>query len=142
MIRNSAARLMLASTLAILPGCVSPREEAVLRAAKSLEGQPRDRAVSAFGLPRRTTIENGFTVSYWPMSEVEQYVGVSNKRIVDKADGNAVLSETMGVKLKEHRHVCYVELTSDRRSIIVKSKLIGNVAGCASIVANLQRGDR
>jgi hypothetical protein len=60
------------SAVLILAGCVSANDGKILYAVKSLEGQKREKVVAAFGSPSHTTIENGATISYWPMTEIEQ----------------------------------------------------------------------
>jgi len=93
--------------------------------------------IAALGPPNRTTIEKGRTTSYWLMTEIEQYVGVSNKRIVSRVTGNHSVSESMGVKLKEHRHECFIEIKSDSSAIILTSEIIGSARGCSAVVTKL-----
>ncbi len=109
-VANKAATVCL---LSLLAGCVSSGNRDVSHAVKALEGQPRQQALNAFGRPSLTTIKNGQSISYWPMAEVEQYLGPSNLRIVD---GQTVVSETQGVKLKERRLNCVVKVTANAAS--------------------------
>ncbi|MBY3592361.1 hypothetical protein HJA87_21140 [Rhizobium bangladeshense] len=137
--RGLFERVRLLFALAVLAGCVSAGDDdaKIIRAVAGLKGQPRDSVIAALGPPNRTTIENGRTTSYWLMTEVEQYVGVSNKRTVSRLNGNNSVSESMGVKLKEHRHECFIEIKSDPSAIIITSEIIGSAVGCSAVVTKL-----
>ncbi|WP_222399263.1 hypothetical protein [Rhizobium leguminosarum] len=135
-VANKAATVCL---LSLLAGCVSSGNRDVSHAVKALEGQPRQQALNAFGRPSLTTIKNGQSISYWPMAEVEQYLGPSNLRIVD---GQTVVSETQGVKLKERRLNCVVKVTANAASTIIHSEVTGDAGGCAKVVEKLKSTER
>jgi hypothetical protein len=131
-------KVLVGTLVSFLVGCVSSGDADVSHAVKALEEQPRQRALDAFGPPRQTTIENGTSVSYWPMTEVEQFVGPSNLREFRTVDGKAVISETQGVKLKERRLDCVVKISANTASIITKSEIIGDPGGCAKVAEKLK----
>jgi hypothetical protein len=131
-----ANRASIVGLVSLLAGCVSSGDAEVSRAVKALEGQSRQQALKALGHPSLTTIKNGQSISYWPMAEVEQYLGPSNLRIVN---GPTVVSETQGVKLKERRLNCVLEVTADSASMITLSEITGDAGGCAKAVEKLKQ---
>jgi hypothetical protein len=82
----------------------------------------------------KVIIENGETESYWLKVDRETYAGLSNRREVKTVDGQAQVSETEGMKIKEHRRDCIIKITADAASIIRTSEIIGNPANCENLL--------
>ena len=125
----------------ILAGCaVATDDDAkITSAVVSLNGHSRATAEAAFGDPYYTVISKGVATSYWLMTQTEEYLGVSNKRIIRQVDGRPVVHETEGVLMKQHRHKCVVEIKSDATSTIIESNIHGNARGCKDAIAKLSR---
>jgi hypothetical protein len=97
-------------------------------------GQPRDAAIARLGRPNKVIIENGETESYWLKVDVETYAGLSNRREVRNVDGQSRVSETEGMKIKEHRRDCIIKITANAASTIKTSEIIGNPANCETLL--------
>ncbi|MGO4610787.1 hypothetical protein AB4142_31115, partial [Variovorax sp. 2RAF20] len=74
----------------------------------SLVGQPLDAAIARLGRPNKVIIDKGATESYWLKVDVETYAGLSNKREIRTLNGQVRISETEGMKIKEHRRDCII----------------------------------
>jgi hypothetical protein len=70
----------------ILAGCavVTDSNAKIASAVVSLNGQSRARAEAAFGAPYDIVIPKDVATSYWLMTQTEEYLGVSNKRIISQ----------------------------------------------------------
>ncbi|KJF67702.1 hypothetical protein [Rhizobium nepotum] len=123
----------LVGMLTIVSACASTGQAEVSRTVASLVGQPREAAIARFGRPNKVIIENGETESYWLKVEVETYAGLSNRREARIVNGQTQISETEGMKIKEHRRDCIIKVTADAASIIKTSEIIGNPASCENI---------
>ena len=123
----------LAAVLVVVAGCTSTGETQVSRTVASFVGQPRDAAIARLGRPNKVIIENGETESYWLKVDVETYAGLSNRREVKTVDGQARVSETEGMKIKEHRRDCIIKITANAASTVKTSEIIGNPANCADL---------
>ncbi len=124
----------LAAVLVVVAGCTSTGETQVSRTVASFVGQPRDAAIARLGRPNKVIIENGETKSYWLKVDVETYAGLSNRREVKTVDGQARVSETEGMKIKEHRRNCIIKITANAASTIKTSEIIGNRANCETLL--------
>ncbi len=124
----------LAAVLVVVAGCSSTGETQVSRTVASFVGQPRDAAIARLGRPNKVIIENGETESYWLKVDVETYAGLSNRREVKTVDGQARVSETEGMKIKEHRRDCIIKITANAASTIKTSEIIGNRANCETLL--------
>lgn len=124
----------LAAVLVVVAGCTSTDETQVSRTVASFVGQPRDAAIARLGRPNKVIIENGETESYWLKVDVETYAGLSNRREVKTVDGQARVSETEGMKIKEHRRDCIIKITANAASTIKTSEIIGDPANCETLL--------
>ncbi|EPR10290.1 hypothetical protein F7R04_23910 [Agrobacterium radiobacter] len=124
----------LAAVLVVVAGCTSTGETQVSRTVASFVGQPRDAAIARLGRPNKVIIENGETESYWLKVDVETYAGLSNRREVKTVDGQARVSETEGMKIKEHRRDCIIKITANAASTIKTSEIIGDPANCETLL--------
>ncbi|KJF71631.1 hypothetical protein [Agrobacterium arsenijevicii] len=124
----------LVGVLAVISACATTGQTDVSRTVPSLVGQPRDAAIARFGRPNKVIIEKGATESYWLKVDVETYAGLSNKREARTVDGQMRISETEGMKIKEHRRDCIIKITADAASTIKTSEIIGDPANCENII--------
>ena len=124
----------LAAALAIMTACTSTGQTEISRTVSGFVGQPRDAAIARLGRPNKVIIENGATESYWLKVDVETYAGLSNRREYKTVNGQAQISETEGMKIKEHRRDCIIKITADAASTIRTSEIIGNPASCENIL--------
>lgn len=124
----------LLAVLAVVAACTSAGETEVSRTVASFVGQPRDAAIARLGSPNKVIIENGETESYWLKVDVETYAGLSNRREIKSVEGQAQVSETEGMKIKEHRRDCIIKITADAASTITMSEIIGNPANCENLL--------
>jgi hypothetical protein len=124
----------LAAVLVVAAACTSTDETEISRTVAGFVGQPRDAAIARLGRPNKVIIENGATESYWLKVHVETYAGLSNRREIKAVDGQAQVSETEGMKIKEHRRDCIIKITADADSIIRTSEIIGNPASCGDFL--------
>ncbi|MCW0983330.1 hypothetical protein OK142_21115 [Agrobacterium sp. BT-220-3] len=124
----------LAAALAIVSACSSTGQTEISRTVAGFVGQPRDAAIARLGRPNKVIIENGATESYWLKVDVETYAGLSNRREYKTVNGQAQISETEGMKIKEHRRDCIIKITADAASTIKTSEIIGNPASCENIL--------
>jgi hypothetical protein len=124
----------LAAALAIMTACTSTGQTEISRTVSGFVGQPRDAAIARLGRPNKVIIENGATESYWLKVDVETYAGLSNRREYKTVNGQAQISETEGMKIKEHRRDCIINITADAVSTIRTSEIIGNPASCENIL--------
>lgn len=124
----------LVSVLAAISGCATTGQTDASRTVASLVGQPLDAAIARLGRPNKVIIEKGATESYWLKVDVETYAGLSNKREIRTVDGQVRISETEGMKIKEHRRDCIIKITADSASTIKTSEIIGNPANCENII--------
>lgn len=124
----------LAAVLVVVAACTSTDETQVSRTVASFVGQPRDAAIARLGRPNKVIIENGETESYWLKVDVETHAGLSNRREVKTVDGQARVSETEGMKIKEHRRDCIIKITANAASTIKTSEIIGNPANCETLL--------
>ncbi|WKL23305.1 hypothetical protein QYR00_22790 [Agrobacterium tumefaciens] len=124
----------LAAALAIMTACTSTGQTEISRTVSGFVGQPRDAAIARLGRPNKVVIENGATESYWLKVDVETYAGLSNRREYKTVNGQAQISETEGMKIKEHRRDCIIKITADAASTIRTSEIIGNPASCENIL--------
>lgn len=124
----------LAAALAIVSACSTTGQTEISRTVAGFVGQPRDAAIARLGRPKKVIIENGATESYWLKVDVETYAGLSNRREYKTVNGQAQISETEGMKIKEHRRDCIIKITADAASTIRTSEIIGNPASCENIL--------
>ena len=124
----------LTAALAIMTACTSTGQTEISRTVAGFAGQPRDAAIARLGRPNKVIIENGATESYWLKVDVETYAGLSNRREYKTVNGQAQISETEGMKIKEHRRDCIIKITADAASTIRTSEIIGNPASCENIL--------
>ncbi|CUX44121.1 hypothetical protein G3A56_17065 [Rhizobium oryzihabitans] len=124
----------LTAALAIVSACSSTGQTEISRTVAGFVGQPRDAAIARLGRPNKVIIENGATESYWLKVDVETYAGLSNRREYKTVNGQAQISETEGMKIKEHRRDCIIKITADAASTIRTSEIIGNPASCENIL--------
>lgn len=124
----------LAAALAIVTACTSTGQTEISRTVAGFVGQPRDAVIARLGRPNKVIIENGATESYWLKVDVETYAGLSNRREYKTVNGQAQISETEGMKIKEHRRDCIIKITADAASTIRTSEIIGNPASCENIL--------
>jgi len=103
-------------------------------AAVLTKGQPREAAIARLGRPNKVIIEKGATESYWLKVDVETYAGLSNRREYRTVDGQAQVSQTEGMKIKQHRRDCIIRITADAASIITTSEIIGDPASCGTVL--------
>ncbi len=124
----------LAAALAIMTACTSTGQTEISRTVAGFVGQPRDAAIARLGRPNKVIIENGATESYWLKVDVETYAGLSNRREYKTVNGQAQISETEGMKIKEHRRDCIIKITADAASTIRTSEIIGDPASCENLL--------
>lgn len=124
----------LAAVVVVVAACTSTGETEISRTVAGFVGQPRDAAIARLGRPNKVIIENGETESYWLKVDVETYAGLSNRREIRTVDGQARISETEGMKIKEHRRDCIIKITANAASTIKTSEIIGNPANCADLL--------
>ncbi|WP_425646520.1 hypothetical protein [Agrobacterium leguminum] len=124
----------LAAVLVVVAACTSAGETEISRTVAGFVGQPREAAIAQLGRPNKVIIENGETKSYWLKVDRETYAGLSNRREVKTVDGQAQVSETEGMKIKEHRRDCIIKITADAASIVRTSEIIGNPANCENLL--------
>lgn len=124
----------LAGALAIITACTTAGQPEISRTVAAFVGQPRDAAIARLGRPNKVIIENGATESYWLKVEVETYAGLSNRREYKIVEGQTQISETEGMKIKEHRRDCIIKITADAAAIIKTSEIIGNPDSCENIL--------
>ncbi|CUX66078.1 hypothetical protein CFBP5877_23925 [Agrobacterium tumefaciens] len=125
----------LAAVMVIVAACTSTGETEISRTVAGFVGRPREAAIARLGRPNKVIIENGETESYWLKVDVETYAGLSNRREVRTVDGQAQISETEGMKIKEHRRDCIIKITADAASTIKTSEIIGNPANCEDLLS-------
>ncbi len=123
----------LVAVLVVVAACTSTGETEMSRTVAGFVGQPRDAAIARLGRPNKVIIEDGETESYWLKVDVETYAGLSNRREIRTVDGQARISETEGMKIKEHRRDCIITITANAASTIKTSEIIGNPANCADL---------
>ncbi|UXS35033.1 hypothetical protein FY152_23400 [Agrobacterium tumefaciens] len=124
----------LTAALTIVSACSTTGQTEISRTVAGFVGQPRDAAIARLGRPNKVIIENGATESYWLKVDVETYAGLSNRREYKTVNGQAQISETEGMKIKEHRRDCIIKITADAASTIRTSEIIGNPASCENIL--------
>ncbi len=124
----------LVGVLAAISGCATTGQTDASQTVASLVGQPLDAAIARLGRPNKVVIEKGATESYWLKVDVETYAGLSNKREIRTLNGQVRISETEGMKIKEHRRDCIIKITADPASTIKTSEIIGNPANCENII--------
>ncbi|MDH0871294.1 hypothetical protein N5C81_20820 [Rhizobium pusense] len=66
--------------------------------------------------------------------DVETYAGLSNRREYRTVDGQAQVSQTEGMKIKQHRRDCIIKITANAASIITTSEIIGDPASCETVL--------
>lgn len=123
----------LAAVLVFVAACTTTGETQISRAVAGFVGQPREAAIARLGRPNKVIIENGETESYWLKVDVETYAGLSNRRDIRTVDGKTQVSETEGMKIKEHRRDCIIKMTADAASVIKTSEIIGSPANCENV---------
>lgn len=121
--------------LALLRRAPALGKPEISRTVAGFVGQPRDAAIARLGRPNKVIIENGATESYWLKVDVETYAGLSNRREYKTVNGETRMTETEGMKIKEHRRDCIIKITADTGSIIRTSEIIGNPASCETILS-------
>ncbi|MFK3780340.1 hypothetical protein [Agrobacterium sp. NPDC089420] len=124
----------LAGALAVVSACASTGQGEASRAVAGFVGQPRDAAIARLGRPNKVIIDRGETESYWLKVDVETYAGLSNRREYRTVDGQSRMTETEGMKIKEHRRDCIIKITADSASIIRTSEIIGSPASCEAVL--------
>jgi len=123
----------LAAVLVFVAACTTTGETQISRTVAGFVGQPREAAIARLGRPNKVIIENGATESYWLKVDVETYAGLSNRREISTVDGKAQVSETEGMKIKQHRRDCIIKMTADAASVIKTSEIIGSPANCENV---------
>ncbi|HCJ72961.1 hypothetical protein N5C66_20015 [Rhizobium pusense] len=124
----------LAAVLTMAVACTSTGQTEITRTVAGLKGQPREAAIARLGRPNKVIIEKGATESYWLKVDVETYAGLSNRREYRTVDGQAQVSQTEGMKIKQHRRDCIIKITADAASIITTSEIIGDPASCETVL--------
>ena len=124
----------LAAVLTMAVACTSTGQTEITRTVAGFKGQPREAAIARLGRPNKVIIENGATESYWLKVDVETYAGLSNRREYRTVDGQAQVSQTEGMKIKQHRRDCIIKITADAASIITTSEIIGDPASCETVL--------
>ncbi|KIV66911.1 hypothetical protein SZ54_2264 [Rhizobium sp. UR51a] len=124
----------LAAVLTMAVACTSTGQTEITRTVAGFKGQPREAAIARLGRPNKVIIEKGATESYWLKVDVETYAGLSNRREYRTVDGQAQVSQTEGMKIKQHRRDCIIKITADAASIITTSKIIGDPASCETVL--------
>ncbi|MBM7328249.1 hypothetical protein JS562_35040 [Agrobacterium sp. S2] len=124
----------LAAILTMAVACTSTGQTEITRTVAGFKGQPREAAIARLGRPNKVIIEKGATESYWLKVDVETYAGLSNRREYRTVDGQAQVSQTEGMKIKQHRRDCIIKITADAASIITTSEIIGDPASCETVL--------
>ena len=124
----------LAAMLTMAVACTSTGQTEITRTVAGFIGQPREAAIARLGRPNKVIIEKGATESYWLKVDVETYAGLSNRREYRTVDGQAQVSQTEGMKIKQHRRDCIIKITADAASIITSSEIIGDPASCETVL--------
>lgn len=124
----------LAAVLTMAVACTSTGQTEITRTVAGFKGQPREAAIARLGRPNKVIIEKGATESYWLKVDVETYAGLSNRREYRTVDGQAQVSQTEGMKIKQHRRDCIIKITADAASIITTSEIIGDPASCETVL--------
>ncbi|CUW96478.1 MULTISPECIES: hypothetical protein [Rhizobium/Agrobacterium group] len=124
----------LAAMLTMAVACTSTGQTEITRTVAGFIGQPREAAIARLGRPNKVIIEKGATESYWLKVDVETYAGLSNRREYRTVDGQAQVSQTEGMKIKQHRRDCIIKITADAASIITTSEIIGDPASCETVL--------
>ena len=120
--------------LTMAVACTSTGQTEITRTVAGFIGQPREAAIARLGRPNKVIIEKGATESYWLKVDVETYAGLSNRREYRTVDGQAQVSQTEGMKIKQHRRDCIIKITADAASIITTSEIIGDPASCETVL--------
>lgn len=120
--------------LTMAVACTSTGPTEITRTVAGFKGQPREAAIARLGRPNKVIIEKGATESYWLKVDVETYAGLSNRREYRTVDGQAQVSQTEGMKIKQHRRDCIIKITADAASIITSSEIIGDSASCETVL--------
>ncbi|EKJ93090.1 hypothetical protein RE411_14115 [Agrobacterium pusense] len=124
----------LAAVLTMAVACTSTGQTEITRTVAGFKGQPREAAIARLGRPNKVIIEKGATESYWLKVDVETYAGLSNRREYRTVDGQGQVSQTEGMKIKQHRRDCIIKITADAASIITTSEIIGDPASCETVL--------
>ncbi|MBA8797170.1 MULTISPECIES: hypothetical protein [Agrobacterium] len=124
----------LTAMLTMAVACTSTGQTEITRTVAGFKGQPREAAIARLGRPNKVIIEKGATESYWLKVDVETYAGLSNRREYRTVDGQAQVSQTEGMKIKQHRRDCIIKITADAASIITTSEIIGDPASCETVL--------
>lgn len=124
----------LAAVLTMAVACTSTGQTEITRTVAGFKGQPQEAAIARLGRPNKVIIEKGATESYWLKVDVETYAGLSNRREYRTVDGQAQVSQTEGMKIKQHRRDCIIKITADAASIITTSEIIGDPASCETVL--------
>lgn len=124
----------LAAMLTMAVACTSTGQTEITRTVAGFKGQPREAAIARLGRPNKVIIEKGATESYWLKVDVETFAGLSNRREYRTVDGQAQVSQTEGMKIKQHRRDCIIKITADAASIITTSEIIGDPASCETVL--------
>ncbi|MGP4668556.1 hypothetical protein [Agrobacterium pusense] len=124
----------LAAVLTMAVACTSTGQTEITRTVAAFKGQPREAAIARLGRPNKVIIEKGATESYWLKVDVETYAGLSNRREYRTVDGQAQVSQTEGMKIKQHRRDCIIKITADAASIITTSEIIGDPVSCETVL--------
>lgn len=124
----------LAAVLTMAVACTSTGQTEITRTVAGFKGQPQEAAIARLGRPNKVIIEKGATRSYWLKVDVETYAGLSNRREYRTVDGQAQVSQTEGMKIKQHRRDCIIKITADAASIITTSEIIGDPASCETVL--------
>ncbi len=124
----------LAAVLTMAVACTSTGQTEITRTVAGFKGQPREAAIARLGRPNKVIIEKGATESYWLKVDVETYAGLSNRREYRTVDGQAQVSQTEGMKIKQHRRDCIIKITADAASIVTTSEIIGDPASCETVL--------
>ena len=124
----------LAAVLTMAVACTSTGQTEITRTVAGFKGQPREAAIARLGRPNKVIIEKGATESYWLKVDVETYAGLSNRREYRTVDGQAQVSQTEGMKIKQHRRDCIIKITANAASIIITSEIIGDPASCETVL--------
>ena len=124
----------LTAVLTMAVACTSTGQTEITRTVAGFKGQPREAAIARLGRPNKVIIEKGATESYWLKVDVETYAGLSNRREYRTVDGQAQVSQTEGMKIKQHRRDCIIKITADGASIITTSEIIGDPASCETVL--------
>ncbi|MGA1805298.1 hypothetical protein [Rhizobium sp. HT1-10] len=116
--------------LSLVTGCATTQRQEFTADLQKLRGDPQQTAVKVFGEPNKTVRNGGGASLYWLKVRVEDYAGPSNIRTITEQDGKRIVSETYGMKMKQHRYDCIVKIDVDTASVIQNAEVIGDVRGC------------